>query len=213
MPGGPGSRAWVGGPGPSPPGRKLQRRWRGGLSRHGAGEEPEGGLRSGGGGQGPRMPPVGLPARVVACCSPATIGHLQNSSGLRASDPPPRRGRAGRCSSASWTPGQRRVKDTCSLPLAPSPLESPRNDVSTRQLKKSLIIETDPGSWNKLGRSMGPVNNSGASGPGWPPPRGARAPGRGGGKLRRELEKRRKFEESAFSLKKKKKTKTKKKQT
>lgn len=136
MPGGPGSWAWVGGPGPSPPGRKLQRRWKGGLSRHGAGEEPEGGLRSGGGGQGPRTPPVGLPAWVVACCHPATIGHLHNSSGLRASDPPPRRGRAGRCSSASWTPGQRRVKDTCSLPLAPSPLESPRNDVSTRQLKK-----------------------------------------------------------------------------
>lgn len=70
-----------------------------------------------------------------------------------------------------WTrlpgpPGQRRVKEARSLPAAPSPLESPRNDVSTRQLKKSLIIETGSGSWNKLGGSAGPVNNSGASGPG-----------------------------------------------
>lgn len=78
-------------------------------------------------------------------------------------------------------PGQRRVKEARSLPSAPSPLESPRNDVSTRQLKESLIIETGSGSWNKLGGSAGPVNNSGASGPGRPPPRGARARERGRG--------------------------------
>lgn len=146
------------------------------------------GLSAGGGG-GPRTPPVGLPARVAAGCRSPNTRHLPNTYGARGrggaragSVPPPPGG--------TLLPGPPRLGCQVSEGLrrpAPSPLESPRNDVATRQLKKSLIIETGSGSWNKPGRSVGPVNNSGASGPGWTPPAEPAPLGAGEGSALQEL--------------------------
>lgn len=72
---------------------------------------------------------------------PAPAEHVWAGTGqLWPSDPHPSSARldAAPGPAAAWTPGQRRVKEDRSLPSAPSPLESPRNDVSTRQLKKEF---------------------------------------------------------------------------
>lgn len=142
-------------------------------------------------GEGRASLPSGfLPGSRLAAV-PATMGHLLSTSGAggggcqAGSSPqtpiPP--WLAGCCSwpTAARKPGQRRVKAARSLPSAPSPLESPRNDVSTPQLKKEFNYRDRLWELEQT-RSVGGAGKQLRSERArLAAPRGARAPGSGGG--------------------------------
>ena len=157
------------------------------------------GLSAGGGG-GPRTPPVRLPARVAAGCRPPNTRHLPSTYGARGrggaqagSVPPPPGG--------TLLPGPPRLGCQVSEGLrrpAPSPLESPRNDVATRQFKKKFNYRDRLWELEQTRSVGGAGKQLRSERAGLDAARGARAPGSGGGERPPGVGNRRKFEESAF---------------
>lgn len=157
------------------------------------------GLSSGGGG-GQRMARVGLPARVADGCRSPYTRHLPSTSGARgrggaqaSSVPPPPGG------TLLSSPPRRgcQVSEELRRP-APSPLESPRNDVATRQLKKKFNYRDRLWELEQTRSVGGAGKQLRSERAGLDAARGARAPGSGGGERPPGVGNQRKFEESVF---------------